>query len=239
MKRISASELNQIKALKEKGASLNEISAQTGHCKSAIQYHVAKLKRKNAREKDLHIGQLSDLELGWLIGCYAGDGSRHLKKGDYSYSIKFALNENEYPIVERVEAFLAKCGLRTWRSIEGKRVYVRCKNKKFYHFVEKYLAWEGIRKSKSVHLADFGSYSGDFLFGFLCGIIDAEGGTKKLYISTSSKLLAENIMAISSLMNMRSKKYSYDVFHVYLRKVDFLNASAKHGFSSIKHCRKL
>ena len=98
----------------------------------------------------MNIEKLVDLELGWLIGCYAGDGSRHLRKQDYSYSIKFALNENEYMIVERVEFFLSKCGLKTWRSIEGKRVYVRCKNKKFYYFVEKYLRWEGTRKSKSV-----------------------------------------------------------------------------------------
>ena len=167
MKRFSATELNNIKTLVEKGASLNEISAQTGHCKSAVQYHVAKIKGKNPREKTLQTEKLADLELGWLIGCYAGDGSRHFRREDYSYGIKFALNENEYPIVERVEAFLSKCGLITWRSIEGKRVYVRCKNKKFFYFVEKYLAWKGRRKSKSVHLSDLGSYSGDFLFGFL------------------------------------------------------------------------
>jgi len=177
------------------------------------------------------------LELGWLIGCYAGDGSRHLKKGDYSYNIKFALNENEYLIVERVENFLSKCGLKTWRSIEGKRVYVRCKNKKFYYFVEKYLSWEGTRKSRSVCLADFDSHSNEFLFGFLCGIIDAEGGTKKLYISTSSLMLAENIMKIASLMNIRCKKYIYDGFHVYLRKNDFVTACKNQGFSSIKHRR--
>jgi hypothetical protein len=73
------------------------------------------------------------------------------------------------------------------------------------------------------------------LFGFLCGIIDAEGGTKKLYISTSSPMLAENIIEIASLMNIRSKKYTYDVFHVYLRKNDFVIACENHRFSSIKH----
>ena len=104
MKRFSPTELNHIKTLVEKGASLNEISAQTGRCKSAVQYHVAKVRAKNPREKTMNIEKLVDLELGWLIGCYAGDGSRHLRKQDYSYSIKFALNENEYTIVERVES---------------------------------------------------------------------------------------------------------------------------------------
>ena len=90
---------------------------------------------------------------------YAGDGSRHLRQGFYSYEVKFALNENEYPIVEFVELLLLRCGMKTRRSVYGRRVYVR--------------------------LANFTSYSVDFLFGFLCGLIDADGGTKRLYISTS------------------------------------------------------
>ena len=239
MKRFSATELSHVKELVKKGASLNEISAQTGRCKSAVQYQVAKTRGKNPREKTLKTEELTDLELGWLIGCYAGDGSRHFRKEDYAYDIKFALNENEFPIVERVENFLSKCELRTWRSIEGKRVYVRCRNKKFFYFVEKFLAWEGTRKSKSVRLASPECCSNDFLFGFLCGVIDAEGGTKKLYISTSSGRLAENIMEIAGKMGIQSRKYSYDVFHVYLRKAAFQKACQNHGFSSIKHSRKL
>ncbi len=235
MKRFSEDELRTINALVEKGASLREISSQVGRCKSAVQYHVAKVRGKKPREKAFSVDRLPDAELGWLIGCYAGDGSRYFRKNGYSYELKFALNEKEYPIVERVETLLSTCGLKTRRAIEGKRVYVRCQSKKFYMFVQEYLVWEGTRKSKSVRLADLHSHSDNFLHGFLCGIIDADGGTKRLYISTSSAALADNITEISGMMNIRSKKYSYDVFHVYLRKPDFLIACNKHGFSSIKH----
>lgn len=235
MKRLSVEQLSTIRVLAENRASLKEISNEIGCCKSAIQYHVAKLRSKNPREKPFSPEKLSDAELGWLIGCYAGDGSRHFRKKNYSYDVKFALNIKECLIVERVEELFSRSGLKTWRSIEGKRVYVRCKCKALFYFFEKYLAWEGTKKSKSVRLADVNRYSSDFLFGFLCGIIDAEGGTKKLYISTSSHKLAENLIEIALQMNIRAKKYSYDVFHIYLRKADFLNACKKHNFSSIKH----
>ena len=62
------------------------------------------------------------------------------------------------------------------------------------------------------HLADFSSYSDDFLFGFLCGIIDAEGGTKKLYISTSSANVSENIMRDFFSYEYTFEKIQLDVF---------------------------
>jgi hypothetical protein len=85
MKRFSNSELRKIKKLVENGASLREISSNMGRNKSSVQYQVAKLRGKKKRGGELQIKNLSDLELGWLIGCYAGDGSRYLRKKTYSY----------------------------------------------------------------------------------------------------------------------------------------------------------
>jgi hypothetical protein len=235
MKRFSDSELRKIKKLVENGASLREINVQMGRNKSSVQYQVAKLKGKKRRGGEFHIEKLSDLELGWLIGCYAGDDSRYFRKKTYSYEVKFALNEKEYPIVELVETLLSKCGVNSWRCLDKRRVYVKCLSKKLFDFVEKYLQWEGTKKSTSVRLADLPSYSNNFLFGFLCGIIDADGGTKRLYISTSSEKMTANLKEICQKLGIAVKVYRYDVFHVYLRKADFRKACQKHGFSSIKH----
>jgi hypothetical protein len=235
MKRFSKGELSTIGNLVEKGASLREISSQVGRSKSAVQYHVAKARGKRPREKALLVEKLAQTELGWLIGFYAGDGSRYFRKDGYSYEVKFSSNEKEYPILEFVETLLCKCGLKTRRAIEGKRVYVRCQSKRFYKFVEKYLVWEGTLKSKSVRLVDLNSYSDDFLFSFLCGLIDADGGTKRLYISTASEQMANDIVKICGILGIDSKKYAYDVYHVYLRKTDFRRACEKYNFSSIKH----
>ena len=235
MRRFSKSELLRINELAERGASLKEISSKMGRCKSAVQYHVAKLRGTRAREKELFAERLTDKELGWLVGCYAGDGSRHLRQGFYSYEVRFALNENEYPIVEFVELLLLRCGMKTRRSVYGKRVYVRCQSKRLFEFVEKYLLWEGRKKSRSVRLANFTSYSVDFLFGFLCGLIDADGGTKQLYISTSSKRLADNVQEICNKLGIASKTCQYDVFHIRMSKSDFRKICQKYEFSSIKH----
>jgi hypothetical protein len=237
MKRFSDDEIKEIRLLIEKGASLREISVQTGHCKSAVQYQAAKIRGWKPRGTTFHPEALTEAELGWLLGLYAGDGSRNLRKKAYSYSIKFALNDKEYPSVERVERLLHRCGIRTWRSIAGKRVYVRCESKSLYHFVEEYLEWEGTKKSKSIRLRDFDSCHDVFLFGFLCGIIDAEGGTKRLYVSTASQRLANDILSICQKNDIPSRRYDYDVFHIYLRKANFQEACAKHNFSPIKHCR--
>jgi len=235
MRRFSKGEILRINELAEKGASLREISVKMGRCKSAVQYHVVKLRGVRAKEKELFAGRLTDKELGWLIGCYAGDGSRHLRQGFYSYEVKFALNDSEYPIVKFVELLLLKCGMKTRRSVYGKRVYVRCQSKRLFEFVEKYLLWDGRKKSRSVRLANFASYSEDFLFGFLCGLIDADGGTKKLYISTSSKRLADNVQDICNKFGIASKIREYDVFHIRMSKSDFRKICQKYEFSSIKH----
>src|SRR4030042_2803541 len=237
MKRFSDDELRMISKLVENGASLKEISSQMSRSKSSVQYQVVKLKSKKPRERELQVENLSNKDLGWLIGCYAGDGSRNLRKKNYSYEVKFALNEKEYPIVEFVEALLSKCGVKTWRYVDGKRIYVKCKNKKMYHFVEKYLQWEGTKKSTSVRLADISSYSDDFVFGFLCGLIDADGGTKRLYISTSSEKMMETLKEICARLGIAVRVYEYDVFHIYLRMADFRKASQKFSFSSFKHRR--
>jgi hypothetical protein len=227
MKRFSYSELRTISELVEKGASLGAISSQMGWNKSSVQYQVAKLKGKKKREGELHIENLSDLELGWLIGCYAGDGSRYFRKKTYSYEVKFALNKKEYSIVEFVEVLLSKCGVNSWRCLDKRRVYVKCLSKKLFGFVEKYLQWEGTKKSTSVRLTDLSSRSNNFLFGFLCGIIDADGGTKRLYISTSSEKMTVNLKEICRKLGIAVKVYRYTVFHVYLRKADFGKACQK------------
>jgi len=235
MRRFSEGELYEIRRLVEDGASLRNIASKLGRNKSAIQYHAAKVRGNTPREKKLLIERLTDLERGWLIGCYAGDGSRHFRKKVYSYEVRFALNENEYPIVERVEAYLCKCGMKTRRSIDRTRVYVRCQSKRLFESVEKWLLWHGSKKSKSVRLRDVLSTSDDFLFGFLCGLIDADGGTKRLYISTSSPQLARNVEEICCRLGITTKTREYDVFHISLSKPDFQRTCQRYDFSSIKH----
>lgn len=125
--------------------------------------------------------------------------------------------------------------MNTWRGLEENRLYVKCKNKTLYYFVEKHLSWDGIKKSKSVKLSDFSSYSNDFLFGFLCGIIDADGGTKRLYISTSSKNMMENLKEICEKLGIAINVLKYDVFNICLGKADFKRVCKEQVFSSIKH----
>lgn len=235
MRRFSPDELNKIRQLAMDGESLRGISNKLNCNRSAIQYHYAKIKGKRSRQKDFFVENLSDLELGWLVGLYAGDDSRNFRKKTYSYSVKFALNTHEYPIIEYVEGLLSQCGIKTWRSIEQKRVYVRCINKKLYEFTKTCLAWTGTRKSYSVRLSDLSAYNENFLFGFLCGIIDADGGTKRLHISTSSEELANNIQSICDKIGIHSKRHRYDVFHIYLKKPEYLAVCHRLGFSSIKH----
>jgi len=235
MKRFSKDEINEIQKLVGEDASLRDISSHLGRCKSAVQYHVAKLRGKRAREKDFLFENLTDKELGWFIGCYAGDGSRYFRREAYSYEVKIALNEKEDSIAEFAEVILSKCGVKTRRSLEGTRLYVRCQSKKLYEFVERYLLWEGTKKSNSVRLANLSSYPSNFLFGFLCGLIDADGGTKRLFISTSSAKLADNILDICEALEIDTKKHEYDVFHIYLSKPDYIKACGKYGFSCIKH----
>ena len=80
MKRFSDDELRMIGKLVENGASLKDISSQMSRSKSSVQYQVVKLKGRKPRERELQVENLSNKELGWLIGCYAGDGSRNFRK---------------------------------------------------------------------------------------------------------------------------------------------------------------
>jgi len=235
MRRFTEDELHKIRGLVEDGASLSIIASKLKRNRSAIQYHAAKLRGRRAREKTLLIERLTDKERGWLIGCYAGDGSRYFRREAYQYEVKFALNKNENPIVERVEEYLLRCGMKTRRSIDRTRVYVRCQSKKLFESVEKWLSWQGRKKSKSVRLRDVLSCPNDFLFGFLCGLIDADGGTKRLYVSTSSQELTRDVEDICRRLGIATKTHEYDVFHISLSKSDFHRTCQQYDFSSLKH----
>ncbi len=234
MKRLSKGEIYKIHELIMRGVSLREISSKMGYSKSTIQYHATRLRGKRPREKELLIERLTDGEVGWLIGCYTGDGSRYFRRETYSYEVKFALNRNEHLIAKFIEVILLKCGMKTRRSLEGERMYIKCQSKRLFKFMEKYLSWNSRRKSISVRLQAPLSYSDNFLFGFLCGLIDSDGGTRRLYISTSSKSLADNVREICNELRINTKTYVYDVYHVYLRRSDFNEACQKYKFSPVK-----
>jgi orotate phosphoribosyltransferase-like protein len=76
MKRLTRDETNKIIELIRKGLSLNRVANKLSRSKSTIYYYYKKLNKRRKLKVDFQ--NLTDKELGYLVGLFAGDGNLDL-----------------------------------------------------------------------------------------------------------------------------------------------------------------
>ncbi len=179
--RFSSEDVIKIRKLTDEGKSLNYLSKIMGSGKSAIYYQVRKFKPRMKKEI---IVNLTEFQIGELIGAFAGDGnyfhekydSLHHKKGGrhrIRYSLTFS-KERDY--AEYLASLLTKLNLNPQIYGSGDSVLILVVNSKEYiNFIREYLAW-GDDKTYTLGLKkDISEYSDNFLRGFARGLMDTDG----------------------------------------------------------------
>jgi intein-encoded DNA endonuclease-like protein len=140
---------------------------------------------------------LSQKELGYLIGLYIGDGYSNYNKKDRHYRVDFYLNSiKDQDIMKNLIILLKRLCLNPF-VFKDKRCNmnrIRVNSKKFMIFVEK--------MSKK-----FISLNKDYKMGLLSGFIDAEGYVTKgeIMVTQKNKYIINHFKKISESLNVFRK----------------------------------
>jgi len=178
--RLIIDEKEKIKELTLGGKSLRQISRIMNLGITTIYYHVRKLKGKQRKNFKC---ELSDFEIGELVGAFAGDGSfYHDTYGRSShYSVSYYLSyKDDQDYAKYLTVLLKKMSLNPMiffskHKGELSKITLRVSSKDFYNLIKNYLVWEG-KKTYSVRLKeDVSNYNDEFLKGFIRGLMDTDG----------------------------------------------------------------
>jgi len=114
---------------------------------------------------------ISQQELGYIVGIFVGDGYAHYDKCNRHYNVDFYLNSiKDGQIIERLFCILAKSGLNVTKRKDKRynSVRVRVSSKAFMKFME-------AKESEFFDEAAGQNLRGDYKIGAVSGFIDAEG----------------------------------------------------------------
>ena len=109
------------------------------------------------------MSNLSDKEIGYLVGLYLGDGYTSYDNNRH-YKVGFCLNpKRDGDIIERTFQLLIKMGLAPYRIENHGCLEVRANSKEFYRFLlVEYTKWQS--------RTDY-----DYQIGLVSGLIDSDG----------------------------------------------------------------
>ncbi len=203
--RLSQRDKLTIKELTEKGGSLRHISKIMNLGITTIYYQVRKFKPK---QKKNFIVNLSEKEIGELMGAFAGDGSYYYSINDKKdktrggqYKIRYHLSlKTDKSYAEYLKILLTKLNLNPHLFVreDNNTVDVAVSSLYYLNFIKEYLKWDddktfSIRLKKSID-----NYSKEFLQGFARGLMDTDGflNSKNAVCACISKKLIDNLSLI-------------------------------------------
>jgi anaerobic ribonucleoside-triphosphate reductase len=136
---------------------------------------------------------------GFLIGLYAGDGSKYKRKDCESYSITFSLNENKIKHLDKISNALNDWGIdknihiNTYNNLVSATVY----SKELYDIISQYIHG-GYAQEKEFDLNVL-LQSYDFRKGICDGWHCADGSNGNRIYSTSKKLIETGEIIFNSI----------------------------------------
>ena len=193
----------------QQGWSINNLARELSLAKSTIYYYYRKINGKKYQEPTF-ISSNSELE-----GIFAGDGSQHYnrKKGSYQVNVHFGIKNKRYAeyVKQLFESFFGK----PFRlNLDGdNKLRLRIESRRIFRYFEQYLSYNSRVKHCTVQLKP--DCSAQFKIGFLRGFFDTDGcfyqdpGCRriKLFYTTTSEVLALQIRALISDLNIQSSLY--------------------------------
>ena len=206
--RLRPDEVEKIQILAKKGTPLRVISRTTGVNYSTIHKHA---KQFSKQQTQLNLSLLQRRELGYIVGFFVGDGSRIDEKRSGHYGAKFVLDsKNDGDISAFLSFLFKKTGKRVTLYSEGSWLVMKVYSKALLGFLQGFVNYE---KSNKV-LVDTPKWPEEFTFGFLGGLIDADGHVQKnkgkvghfgASITTVNPSLVRHLISILSGLGLEAK----------------------------------
>ncbi|MEK6855922.1 MAG: LAGLIDADG family homing endonuclease [Nanoarchaeota archaeon] len=251
--RLSKEEIEIIRKLTEEGKSLNYLSKLLNINKPTIYYQVRKFKPRIKKE---FIVNLSDFQIGELIGAFAGDGNyyhqnynKNFPNREIPYRITYYLTfpkERDYAYY--LQALLKNLNLNPY-LIERPSVFALVvKSKEFINFIKNYLIWEK-DKTFTIRLKNnLSQYSNEFLKGFARGLMDTDGfmSPGNAVCACISKELINNLSDIFDKFGLKTTRRILDrggntrpLNFVRVRRMSLNDYSKIIGFSNSNKAKTL
>lgn len=136
---------------------------------------------------------------GFLIGLYAGDGSKYKRKDCESYSVTFSLNENKIKHIDKISNALNSWGIdkniniNTYDNLVSATVY----SKELYDIISQYIHGDYAQEKEFDLNILLQSY--DFRKGICDGWHCADGSNSNRIYSTSKKLIETGEVIFNSI----------------------------------------
>jgi len=212
--RLSNNDKELIKQKTLLGESLNKISKSMQLNKNTVYYNVRKFKPRVNREILIH--NLSDTQVGELIGAFAGDGSYYhqnyspIKKNSTQHRIRYHLSfRDDWNYTRYLFSLLKKINLNPFliKDEANGRLDISLSSKQFIEFIKCYLIWND-KKTLSICLKkELGDYGENFLRGFARGLMDTDGYVEISNVSCAciSEKLINNLTQIFDRLKIKYK----------------------------------
>jgi hypothetical protein len=202
--RFSTEDLKLIRKLTDEGKSLKYLSDLFNVRKNSIYYQVRKFK---PRIKKDFVANLSDFQIGELIGAFAGDGNYYHQPYNKDFPhrsthhrIRYSLTySKEKDYAEYLKNLLFKTNLNPHIiNRNNSDLILTVNSKEYINFIKTYLIWDK-DKTLTIKLKNkISENSEDFLKGFARGLMDTDGflNSSNVICACISKELINNLSDI-------------------------------------------
>jgi len=215
-RKLSFDKIENIQMLAKVGLSLKEISAELDVPKTTV-YHYAKNYCKKMTYMD--VNALSEMELGYLVGMFVGDGCFIVKLENGTYVTKSTLDATrDEDIANFLQGLFEKTSKRVGRRIEKSSIVFRVHSKDFVEFLSHHV--KCTKQSDSPRnvkvLINRKKWATLFKLGFIGGLIDSDGhvyyNRKRtrhfgVLIKTANESLRDDIVRILFSLGIKVTTY--------------------------------
>jgi len=215
-RKLSFHKIENIQMLAKAGLSLEQISAQLDVPKTTV-YHYAKEYCKKMTYMDMDA--LSEMELGYLVGVFVGDGCFIVRLKNGTYITKFTLDATrDEDIANFLQSLFEKTGKKVGRCIEKSSIIFRVHSKDLVEFLSQYVKCiKQIESPRNVKvLTNREKWATPLKLGFIGGLIDSDGHVyynKKrtrhfgVLIKTASEPLRDDVVRILFSLGIKVTTY--------------------------------
>jgi len=204
-KRLTQSQIDEIKRLARAGLSIRKISNNLHINKTTVYYHARKYCRKMTR---LDLALLNESEKGYIIGLFLGDGDINRGRKTPRYIVRFSLDaKRDRDIAARLHQIFQKGRKKTSIFKRDATLIVKVCSKELVEYIKTCIEYKRNRNNQiEKKLLMNKNWSIEFQYGILAGMIDSDGHVQKhlgTEIKTVSPLISEGILSV--LANLRIK----------------------------------
>jgi hypothetical protein len=211
-KRLTPEEIKMIQALVQSGLSLRKVAKQTDISYSTVYRHAVRFSKRQMR---IDFSVFTERELGYIVGFFAGDGSRIAEKRSGHYGAKFCFDaKRDVEVASFLRGLFEKSGKPAALYREDTWLVMKVYSKRLLDFLYRFVRYAKYEGRTCKVLVDVVSWSRDFMLGFVGGLIDADGhihqnkrkiGHFGADITTTNPSFAEQVVNLLNRLCLKPK----------------------------------